>query len=112
MECRISALYYTIQIPIHQSATALIQILNQGTPADKMCSPNYLASRLLQYAGVKMSPYQSFLMDMQVHVPASNAFGYFGDDGIWHYYSEDTEYAEWFHKYRILQYYNMFDDNQ
>lgn len=79
---------------------------------NKVCSPNYLASRLLQYAGVMESPYQKFLLDMQTYVPACNAFGYFGDDGSWHYYSEDTKYTEWFEKYRILQYYNMFDDKK
>lgn len=76
------------------------------------CSPNYLASRLLQYAGAMESPYQKFLLDMQTYVPACNAFGYLGDDGNWHSYSEDTKYTEWFEKYRILQYYNMFDDNK
>ncbi len=79
---------------------------------NRACSPNYLASRLLQYAGIIESPYQNFLLDMQTKVPACNAFGYLGNDGIWHYYSEDTEYKEWFDKYRILQYFNMFDDKK
>ena len=78
---------------------------------DEVSSPNYLAAKLLKYAGVKTTEYQEFLLDMENHVLACNAFGYLGDDGVWHLYSEDNQYSEWFEKYRILQYYNMFDDN-
>ena len=86
--------------------------LNLESQVDIQTSPNYLASKLLQYAGLKETPYFSFLLDMQEEIYASNAFGYLGNDENWHDYSENTKYSEWFEKYRILQYYNMFDAEQ
>lgn len=106
-----SALY---DVERHYQTPYLIwsNCLNLESQVDIQTSPNYLASKLLQYAGLKETPYFSFLLDMQEEIYASNAFGYLGNDENWHDYSENTKYSEWFEKYRILQYYNMFDAEQ
>lgn len=76
--------------------------------AANVTSPNYLASRLLNYAGLPMSAYEKFLWEMQQNIWAANRFGYLGNDGVWYQYEGESPYSGWIDDYQILQYYHMF----
>ena len=43
-------------------------------------SANYLGSYILQTAGLKMTPYQRYLLDLSKKLPVINSVGYIGDD--------------------------------
>lgn len=84
--------------------------VGQDEMLEHATSPNYLATRLLDYAGLNRTPYELFLEEMQQDIPALNRFGYLGKDGIWYRYEEESPYKHWINEYEILQYYNMFGD--
>lgn len=73
-------------------------------------SMNYLSTLMLESTGMKLSPFNQFLLDMHKQIPVLTANGYFGEDG--NYYSlkdESSPYYESLRKYQILQYNNLFD---
>ena len=72
---------------------------------NKDLSLNYLGADLMEIVGVS-SPYTNFLLEMQKEVPIVNINGYQTADGNWHNLNEENE---WIHKYRILQYYMLFE---
>ena len=49
---------------------------------DMMLSANYLSSYLLSLTGLRGAPYNDYLDDMRERVPAMNAYGYLGKDGV------------------------------
>ncbi|MGN0465229.1 MAG: LTA synthase family protein [Lachnospiraceae bacterium] len=72
-------------------------------------SANYLSSFLLELAGLEMSGYDRFLLDLQKKIPVLNAVGYIGDDGKHYTFDEDSPYKNDILKYQILQYNNLID---
>lgn len=78
---------------------------------EDVISPNFLASTILTYAGVQKTAYQSFMAEMHKDIVASNIFGYLGADGIWYSYDDESPYMQWIKDYRILQYYNIFEQS-
>ena len=76
-----------------------------------MTSLNYLSSTALEKAGVPLSPYNRFLLDLQEQIPAMNARAFYSKSAgkFLHYDEAEGTEAEWIDKYRILQYNNMFD---
>lgn len=76
---------------------------------DVYISINYLSGLLFETAGMGMTPYQKFILDVQRKIPAMNVNGYKGDDGQWHSYNEENQYQELLDKYWDIQYNNMFD---
>ena len=73
-------------------------------------SMNYLSTLMLESTGMKLSPFNQFLLDMHKQIPVLTANGYFGEDGS--YYSlkdESSPYYESLRKYQILQYNDLFD---
>lgn len=71
---------------------------------EQLTSPNYLASKILKYAGIETTEWYNFLFEMQKEVPALNRFGYLGSDGVWYDFDQESAYEKWIHDYRILQY--------
>lgn len=54
-------------------------------------SANYLSSYLLSLTGLEGAPYNDFLLDQRELIPAMNAYGYLGNDGLQHEWkSEDA----------------------
>ena len=49
---------------------------------DMILSSNYLSSYLLTLTGLTPAPYNNYLNDMRKTVPAMNAYGYLGKDGV------------------------------
>ena len=74
-------------------------------------SLNYLSSMALEKAGVPLSPYNRFLLDLEEQIPAMNARAFYSksEGKFLHYDKASGTEAEWIDKYRILQYNNMFD---
>ena len=75
-------------------------------------SINYLSALMMETAGLQLTDYQRFLMDMNQYVPAVSANGYYDQHGELHDWSErdsDQESGKWLEEYEILQYNYLFD---
>lgn len=73
-------------------------------------SMNCLSTLMLESTGMKLSPFNQFLLDIHKQIPVLTTNGYFGEDGS--YYSlkdESSPYYESLRKYQILQYNDLFD---
>lgn len=76
-------------------------------------SMNYLSTLMLESTGMKLSPFNQFLLDIHKQIPVLTTNGYFGEDGS--YYSlkdESSPYYESLRKYQILQYNDLFDNKK
>ena len=75
-----------------------------------LSSMNYLQADLLAAIGARLTPFQTFLLELQKEVPVINVFGYVGSDGNW-YEVDDREspYYERVQAYAILSYNALFD---
>ena len=76
------------------------------TEMNVFTSANYLSEILFETAGMKLTPYQSFLKYVQAQVPAINGHGFLDSEGIWH---PNSEVPPILNEYWHLQYRNMFD---
>ena len=72
-------------------------------------SANYLGSYVLDAAGLQMTPYQRYLLDLSKKLPVINSVGYLGDDGMYYKYGDKSEYTDYISNYKILQYNNVID---
>ncbi len=72
---------------------------------------NYLASMMLERAGLPLPAYSQFLLDMQEVIPAMNSRAYYSlsENAFIHYTDAEGEEAEWLAWYQSLQYNAMFD---
>lgn len=76
-------------------------------------SLNYLQSLMLDVAGMKLSGYNQYLLDLMKEVPAINASGYYGTDGS--FYKVDNKkspYYESLQEYQWLEYNHLFDSKR
>lgn len=79
-------------------------------------SLNYLASQLIQAAGLPTTSYQRFLLSARESVAAINVNGFMLSDGSWHAFSElqldegvDESVRQLIADYAVVQYGNLFD---
>ena len=74
-------------------------------------SLNFLGTMVLERAGIPLTPYYRFLKELQEHIPAINARGYFSLSKGKYRHVEDAEgeEKEWLDKYNMLEYNSMFD---
>ncbi len=73
-------------------------------------SINYLSSLFLDAAGLKMSDYNRYLMELHDKLPVVSAVGYYDNEGGLHEVSEkDSEYSELLKEYEMVQYNYLFD---
>lgn len=72
-------------------------------------SANYLASLVLDIANIQKTPYLQFLDELRTEIPIITGNGYMDKTGIYHDFSEETEYSDLIENYRYLQFNNMFD---
>ena len=75
----------------------------------KDVSVNYLSSIVLDVANIQKTPYLFFLDEMREEIPIITGNGYMDKEGIYHDFSEETEYTELIENYHFLQFNNMFD---
>lgn len=74
-------------------------------------SANYLSSLLLDVANLQKTPYLQFLDNLREEVPIITGNGYMDKTGIYHNFSEETEYSSLLEDYHYLQFNNMFDNS-
>lgn len=73
-----------------------------------MMSMNFVVPTLLDMAGVTLSPYYQYMLDLKQDVPVLTTYGiYYDADGNLHRYSDETEYTEAVNNYFYLEYYNL-----
>lgn len=73
-------------------------------------SLNYLSGLLLKTAGLKMSDYDRYLLDLSKKLPSISASGYYDEKGVLHDYEEtDSDYQEILEEYEMVQYHYLFD---
>ncbi len=73
-------------------------------------SVNYLQSLMLDAAGMKMSGYNKYLLDVMKEVPIVTSNGYIGADGNFYNTDDSTSpYYERMEQYRRLVYNHLFD---
>lgn len=72
-------------------------------------SANYLASLLLDVANLQKTPYLQFLDELRKEIPIITGNGYIDKNGLYHDFSEETEYSGLIENYHYLQFNNMFD---
>ena len=90
--------------------------LPTGTVVDT--SLNYLASLMIEVAGLPETPLLSFVSELREAMPAINANGYLDTEGTWHVLSDAERdaggdgaagrAADALHNYAIVQYANLF----
>lgn len=74
-------------------------------------SANYLASLVLDIAEIQKTPYLEFLDELRQEIPIITGNGYMDKTGIYHDFSEETEYSKFIENYHYLQFNNMFDNS-
>jgi phosphoglycerol transferase MdoB-like AlkP superfamily enzyme len=67
-------------------------------------SANYLSSYLLKTAGLKLTAYQKYLLQLRKEIPVINAHFYIDKNNICHQFSEQTPYTERVQEYRSVGY--------
>lgn len=72
-------------------------------------SINYLATELLKYAGVKLTEYDKFLMNVHEKIPSMTALGYWDKDGKHYEAEEESAVMELKKKVEKIQYNLIFD---
>ncbi len=75
---------------------------------DKLSS-NYLASYLLQTAGVELSNYDKYLLELSKELPVIDTVGYIDNKGVYYKWSSNSEYSNILENYELIQYNNIFD---
>jgi hypothetical protein len=76
---------------------------------DVVMSSNFLSSYLLEVAGLDMTSYNRYLLELHESITAMNTNGYLGSDGKFYTYDEESEYTDKIDEYWNVEYYNMFD---
>lgn len=72
-------------------------------------SMNYLSSKLLQNAGVQLSDYDKYLLNLHKTIPAITCKGWWDTDGIWHQNSDEDTYVKERFDYHQICYNILFD---
>ncbi len=76
-------------------------------------SMNYLVPALLHTAGVRLTPYYNYMLDLKDEVPILTAYsGYYDKSGNLHAYDSDCKYTEKVNRYLYLEYNNLQDDRE
>lgn len=75
---------------------------------DKMSS-NYLSSLVLQTAGIKLTEYNKYLLNLYETLPVIDTVGYIDNEGNYYKWSDSSPYTNLLHDYERVQYNNIFD---
>lgn len=92
-----------------QSSFVLWANFDLESASGVLTSPNYLRAMLLNAAGLELSPYERFLLEVQKEYPAMNAFGYYDADWNWHDRTDENGQDELLWQYQCMVYQNVFD---
>ena len=72
-------------------------------------SVNYLSSLVLKTAGVKLTDYNEYLLNLNKTLPVINSVGYIDNEGNHYKWSDVSPYTELLNKYEQIQYNGIFD---
>lgn len=75
---------------------------------DKLSS-NYLSSLVLKTAGVKMTEYNQYLLNLSETLPVIDTTGYIDNEGNYYKWSDVSPYKTLLEEYEKIQYNNIFD---
>lgn len=75
---------------------------------DKL-SVNYLSSLVLQTAGIKLTEYNKYLLELAKTLPVIDTAGYIDSEGIYYKWSDASPYKTLLDDYEKVQYNNIFD---
>ena len=98
---------YTTPFIIWTNSDELREAYGTGTTTNM--SLNYLASNLLEAAGLSLDDQFSYLASVQEEIPAINLNGYQDSDSVWHYLGEESDASEAYNDLATVQYDNLFD---
>lgn len=95
---------------IYQTPYVIWTNYEQEASSDNIMSANYFGSHILQLAGVNLTLYNKFLLNLKESLPVIGMGAVRDKEGEW-YSLEDLpeEYSEMLNDYRILQYNNVID---
>jgi len=74
-----------------------------------MLSSNYLASLLLKTAGLKMSDYNRYLLELSKTLPVIDTVGYIDSKGTYYSWNDRSPYEELLENYKHVQYNALLD---
>ena len=92
---------------IYQSSFVIWANFDLEEASGVLNSPNYLRAMVLDQAGVELSGYDRFLLQLQQQYPAMNAFSCLDSDGVWH--ARGAYESQALEDYACLVYNNVFD---
>lgn len=72
-------------------------------------SVNYLSTKVSEVAGLKKTPFQCFLTEMQKEIPVITGNYYIGKDGQIRELTDKKGYEEWLDTYHYFQYNQVYD---
>ncbi len=72
-------------------------------------SSNYLSSYVLDIAGVKLTEYNKYLLNLSEKLPVINTVGYIDAEGNHYRWSDKSQYSSTLEEYEKIQYNNIFD---
>lgn len=75
---------------------------------DKLSS-NYLSSLVLQTAGVKLTEYNKYLLNLAKVLPVINTVGYIDNQNNYYKWSDSSPYTSILNEYEKIQYNGIFD---
>lgn len=72
-------------------------------------SANYLSSYVMRLAGLKLTGYNKYLLDLQEKLPVISSVCYMDKDGNLYANDEESEYSDLIKEYQTIQYNELFD---
>ena len=72
-------------------------------------SSNYLSSLVLETAGIKLTEYNKYLLNLAKTLPVINTVGYIDNEGNHYKWSDSSPYTKLLDDYEKVQYNNVFD---
>lgn len=95
---------------IYQTPYVIWTNYEQESSSDNLMSANYFGSYILQQAGLDLTPYNEFLLDLKDSLPVIGMGAVCDKNGEWYAMEEvPEEYSELLNQYKILQYNNVID---
>jgi len=101
----ISTLMFWLLYSIHPKST----FLSYEEKQIERLSANYLSSLVLETAGVKLTEYNKYLLNLMETLPVINTVGYIDKDGNYYRWSDSSPYTKLLDEYEKIQYNNIFD---
>ena len=72
-------------------------------------SSNYLSSLVLKTAGIKLTEYNKYLLNLSTTLPVIDNAGYIDSAGVHYKWSDASPYTSILDEYEKIQYNNIFD---